>query len=334
MENAKGEQFVADFPVGVTRPVQYESSIKSQSVYMSLQQLVPYDRVRDYFLAQCGIAISTGSVSNFNKEYSERLEEFDAMAKRVLKSQPVLHADETVINVNGKLVWLHNVSNDKWTLFNRHAKRGGIAIKEMGVLEDYKGTLCHDHWKPYFQLRRCRHSLCNAHHLRELERASEQDGQKWAKAMQELLLEANEATAAAGGCLRKQAVETFTGRYRKVPTKGGLECPAPAAETDDDKPGRVARSKSRNLLERLRTFETETLRFMTDPLVPFTKNQSENDIRMTKLQQEISGRFLSFEGAHIFCRVRSYLSSCRKHGVTATEALKTLFAGVLPDFIV
>jgi transposase len=31
--------------------------------------------------------------------------------------------------------------------------------------------------------------------------------------------------------------------------------------------------------------------------------------------------------------VRSYLSTCRKHGLSATEALQMLFSGDLPDFI-
>ena len=54
---------------------------------------------------------------------------------------------------------------------------------------------------------------------------------------------------------------------------------------------------------------------------------------MTKLHQKISGCFRSKDGADIFCRIRSYLSTCRKHGVSATDALNLLFAGKQPDFM-
>ncbi len=94
----------------------------------------------------------------------------------------------------------------------------------------------------------------------------------------------------------------------------------------------MARSKSRNLLERLRDFENDTLRFMDDKIVPFSNNQAENDLRMTKVQQKISGCFQSLQGAKIFCRIRSYLSTCRKQGVAVSEALRLLFEGKFPSF--
>jgi len=71
---------------------------------------------------------------------------------------------------------------------------------------------------------------------------------------------------------------------------------------------------------------------MTDAEVPFTNNQGENDIRMTKVHQKISGCFRSMEGAEIFCRIRGYISSCQKHGVSSSEAMELLFAGKLPEF--
>jgi transposase len=38
------------------------------------------------------------------------------------------------------------------------------------------------------------------------------------------------------------------------------------------------------------------------------------------------------EGALIFCRIRSFLSTCRKQGIKASQALDGLFRGQLPDF--
>jgi transposase len=329
LEDQNGKRYVAPFPEDVTRPVQYGMGVKVNAVYMSQYQLIPYNRIEDHFLDQIGIGVSAGSIVNFSKDAFDRLDFFESWVKEQLASSALIHSDETGINIGGARRWLHNVSNDRFTFFYPHAKRGSEAMDEMGILSAYQGILCHDHWKAYFRYGGS-HALCNAHHLRELERAVEQDKQKWAEQMITLLTEINKATSDAGGCLATAQSEPYTKRYRQVLLEAEQECPPP---DETKKRGKTARSKARNLLERLRDFESETLRFMVDPNVPFSNNQAENDLRMTKVQQKISGCFRSMDGAKFFCRIRSYLSTCRKQGVTASDALRLLFQGKYPAFI-
>ena len=328
-----GRKHVAPFPEGVTRPVQYGVGVKINSVYLSQYQMIPYNRIEEQFADQLQIPISAGSIVNFNKDAFDRLEFFDTWVKNRLANAPMVHLDETGINVNSKRLWLHNTSTDSYSYFYPHQKRGGEALDEIGILADHQGILCHDHWKPYFHYGAA-HALCNAHHLRELERAAEQDGQKWAKQMSELLLEINQAVDDVGGCLDPPGAELFRKRYREVLIEAERECPEPKKKACPWKPGKIAKSKSRNLLERLRDFEEAVLRFMVNPLVPFSNNQAENDLRMIKVQQKVSGCFRSMDGAKVFCRIRSYLTTCRKQGVTATEALRLLFEGKWPAFMV
>lgn len=333
LKDQGGKRYVAPFPEGVARPVQYGNGVKVNSVYMSQYQLIPYNRIEDHFLDQLGIPMSGGSIFNFNQEAYERLESFDQWVKRQLAVSAVLHVDETGVNISGKLHWLHSASDAKWTCFFPHTKRGAEAMDAMGILPTFKGTLCHDHWKPYFQYGAF-HALCNAHHLRELERAFEQDKQQWAAKMSELLKEINEAVLDAGGVLSASESKRYRKRYRKLLSEAESECHAPKETERQGSRGRIPRSKARNLLERLKDHENDVLRFMDKPDVPFSNNQAENDIRMTKVQQKISGCFRSFEGALIFCRIRSYLSTCRKQGISATEALRLLFEGKSPDFMI
>jgi transposase len=332
LENAQGQRFVAPFPDGVTRPAQYGASVKANAVYMSMFQLIPYERVQTHFAENFDLPISAGTLINFNRDAYERLATFEALAKQCLTQEAVVHADETGINVGGQRIWLHNASSTQWTLFHPHAKRGLEAMDAIGVLPGFQGVLVHDHWKPYYRYD-CTHALCNAHHLRELTYAYEQDAQSWAKAMRELLLNLNEAVIAAGGVLAPADAALGRRRYRRLLKRADAECPEPVVPEGVPKRGRLKRSKSRNLLERLRDYEADVLRFMRQAEVPFTNNQGERDIRMTKVQQKISGCFRSLDGAKVFCRIRSYLSTCRKNEVGIGEALECLFNGRWPAFI-
>jgi len=59
----------------------------------------------------------------------------------------------------------------------------------------------------------------------------------------------------------------------------------------------------------------------------FDNNQSKRDLRMMKLHQKISGTFRSWDALVNFCRIRGYLSTARKNGLIALDALNRLFAG-------
>jgi transposase len=333
LEDERGRRVVAPFPEHVKVKTQYASGVKIHSVYMSNFQLLPYKRIEEHFADQFDIPLSAGSIYNFNKEVYERLAPFEDWVKRELSKALLLHADETGINIGGKRKWLHVVCSATLTLLMPHDKRGGEAMAAMGVLPEYTGTLVHDHWKPYYQLP-CYHALCNAHHLRELERAWEQDQQQWAKQMQALLLEINKAVDAAGSMLNTPEAEAFRERYRQLLKEAETECPPPdESQRKKGQRGRLKRSKSRNLLERLIQFEEDVLRFMVELDVPFTNNQGERDLRMSKVQQKISGCFRSELGAKIFARIRSYLSTCQKNGVSSEEALRLLYEGRWPEFM-
>jgi transposase len=57
------------------------------------------------------------------------------------------------------------------------------------------------------------------------------------------------------------------------------------------------------------------LRFLTDPAVPFTNNLAEQDGRMMKRRQKISGGFRSLDGAKNFAIIRSVSLDSQEAGL-------------------
>ena len=86
--------------------------------------------------------------------------------------------------------------------------------------------------------------------------------------------------------------------------------------------GRVPHRVGHNLLFRLRNRRQDVLRFLHDPTVPFTNNLAEQDGRMMKVKQKISGGFRSDDGAEDFGIIRTLISTARKQG---WNLLQTLF---------
>lgn len=329
--NEQGQEFHAPFPDGVVSATQYGSSVKAMSVYLSQFQILPYDRIADLFADQMMLPLSPGSVCNFNQQAFEALESFEQWVSKKLTESDVLNLDETSINVNGKRIWLHLAANNLYTRYHPHKKRGLEAINDMGILPNSSAILCHDHWKPYFLFPN-EHALCNAHILRELAAVYETDKQQtWASKCASLLKHFNRIVDKAGGSLNGQEAEKHKKPYRRLLDLGERQSPEQAKPPGQKGP--VKKTTARNLLLRLRQHEDDVLRFMTHDRVPFTNNLAEQNLRMAKVQQKISGCFRTWDGAMTFCRIRGFLSTCQKHNFSPSLALTLLFNGQLPHFV-
>src|SRR5215475_5835166 len=131
---------------------------------------------------------------------------------------------------------------------------------------------------------------------------------------------ATASSAAMGGrfwtCSKRQ--------HRKNP-KEGLAFheaqPALAVTKGRKCRGRQRRRTGHNLLLRLSIRKQDVLRFLTDPDVPFTNNQAEQDGRMMKVKQKISGGFRSDDGANTFVINRTVISTAKKQDWNVLETL-------------
>lgn len=231
----------------------------------------------------------------------------------------VLHKGETGMHVKGKLQWLHVSSTQKLTYYAVHPQRGQAAMRAIGIWAQFSGVSLHDGWASYFQFNDCSHALCNAHHLREMRFVQEQYQQAWASELAQLLCAAKQEVAERQKALAPERIVLYHQRYETLLRQGFQANPPP--ETPPQQRGRQPQSPPKNLLDRLQKYQHATLAFISDFRIPFDNNLAERDIRMMKVKQKISGTFRTIEGATLFCAIRSYLSTARKQGQQAIQAL-------------
>ena len=316
----------AIFPVNVNRYVQYGPRIKGLIVYLQNYQLLPSERTSQLIEDLFEHRLSTGTLYNTCQQAFNKLGDFEEQLKLVLSAALVAGFDETGFRVHKTRMWLHSCSTELYAYYTVHRKRGYQAMQAAGVLSNFKGTAIHDFWKSYFKYT-CKHGLCNAHMLRDLCFITERFDQTWSEQMSKLLCKMKAAKDKAILKGKKAFSKATINRYRKEFDKiiqQGLDA-NPFEPPKIKKRGRVAKSKPRNLVERLQNYVDEYLLFFTDFNVPFDNNFSERDIRMMKVKQKISGCFRSLDGAKYFARIRSYIVTARKQNVNAFDALCNLF---------
>ena len=240
--------------------------------------------------------------------------------RKELLNSLVLHVDETPIKINGEQYYIHNISNDKYTLQYVSKKRGEKAIKEFGFLENYHGILIHDHFIMYYKYG-SGNAECNVHALRYLKGVTDFTEHKWAGKMSDLIIEMKnrkkELIASNVDKMSDIEYEKFKEKYLEILDEGNLEY-------KEDLKTNAYKEEERRLLNRLNKYVDNHLLFLKKFYVPFSNNRAEIDLRFVKIRQKI-GKFRSIEGASNFVVIRSFTSTCSKNKKSLNSSLKEIF---------
>ena len=317
-----GEKTAGKFPDEAKAHVQFGPRTKALAAYFSSRHMLPEERMAEIFKDAFGMEISPSALASFVSNVAEKAEKSQEKTFDELQKAPCKHLDETGLYVAGKRDWLHVIS-DKFRTFYRYSTKRGE------MFEGLNGVVSHDCWNPYYGMEKVEHSLCNAHILRELVAIIEHEKENWAKRMKRLLLRSHRLWKNGGDCpprvekseiLKKiydRIVENALKHYESLPE---------LKPKGKEKRGKTKRRAGHNLALRLQKRQDDVLRFLFDARAPFTNNQAERDLRMTKVKQKISGCFRSEKGAKNFATLYGFFSTARKQGKNPLAEIQALFA--------
>jgi transposase len=318
---------VAAFPADAQAPVQYGKNFRALLAYLYDAQEGASRRIREMCAEMFGYAVSEATLQSARQEQYEALEPFEKRLVEILPQEPVLHADETSVMIDKVRHWLHVLCTPLLTFFAIHLSRGKDAIEAAGIIPRFTGWLMHDFLSSYLGFENCLHTFCKSHLLRELVFLFEQHRQAWAGDLHDLFLDMHlcvQHRKARDAPVTEKEYRRWCDQYRKLLRAGRKANPLTLEQRANP---RGKQSKEQNLLDRLEGYQESILAFLWNLDLPFTNNEAERAFRMMKVRLKISGCFRTFQGACRHARIRSYISTLRKHGLPVLEHLRRALDG-------
>jgi len=295
------------FPAEARAPASYGTSIRAMISYLNTVQCIPFERLKEIFEECFHVPFSQGTVGNILKSMKRASDGVYGEIRSRITNSPVVGADETGTNVNGKQEWVWGFQTDKLTYLYHDPSRGKKAIDKHFPDGLPHSTLVTDRYAPYFNSFVKDHQICLAHLLRELTCLPEFDkNQNWSSRMKELFQEA----------IHKRKVM----EWEKIPRENLLE------RLDDllDSPLYELHKDFDCLQRSLLKHRDSIFRFLSNPDIPYDNNATERAFRVVKVKQKVSGCFRSEKGAHVYTQLLSIADTSKKNGKSRFQAMRLI----------
>lgn len=324
------ETLRGNFPDNIRGPIQYGENLQALTVALNTVGALSINRIHEILGNVFNIPLSTGVIYNMVHRCAQAVSGTVTAIGELVKQSYTAHFDETGSRVNGKLWWVHNASTSNLTYLGISTKRGARGMNDVGILPEFQGIAVHDCWSPYWKYPNLAgHALCNVHLTRELVGVMENHPkQTWAKdfkALLEAMKKARDKAIEKGKSdLSYYLYRKFSTQYDEIIARGIEQNPL---KPPKKKRGRPAKGKVRSLIDRLQKRKASVCLFIYDFAVPFSNNQAEQDIRIIKVKNKVTGGFRTEHGANDYLMIMSYVGTAKKNNVNVHEAIKQAIAG-------
>lgn len=322
------KEYQPKFPDNVKSIINYDEDIKKIVVYLSSYCNMPNQKVTELLglLSDNKIKMSQGTVGNTMYQFNQKSKDILKAMKKAILKESVINEDETPIVVNGKVMSAIGVFTKEISIIEAFANRTLESFKEMGILNKYIGTVCHDHNNIHKSFIQSKQAECNFHILRYCKAEYEIHKRECITDFMNHLLKlrdkVQEEELKGKTCFTEAEYEKAKIEYLEL-----LEIWYKELKKDYRKENAKYYDSERCLVSRLKEYVDDHLRFTTDFRIDFTNNLAERGLRKIKTKLKIAGGFRNLKFSKYYCGAISIIDTCKKKNMNIGESIKNIFMG-------
>lgn len=322
------KQYMPKFPDNVKNPRNYAENVKAIATYLNTYCNVPNLKTTEFldFLSDGKINMAPATVLNILSQFSKKSEPIIKEMKEEILKEAVINEDETPIEVNGKIMSTIGVFTKKLSILEAFANRKLESFQEMGILDRYIGTVCHDHNKIHNSFIQSTQAECNFHILRYCKSEYGVHKRESIKEFMNYMLELRDE-------VDKHKLEGKTsfseGEYKQAKEEYLRKLDKWDKEYSEQTKNSMSKYylTERNLKKRLREYVDDHLRFLTDFRIDFTNNLAERGLRPIKKKLKIAGCFRSLTYAKHYCHAMSIIDTGKKQNLNIGQLIIDVLKG-------
>lgn len=317
-----GARVHAPFPEGFINEVNYDGTVKALAFLLGNECCVSHGKIRKLLaeLTEGRVLLSDGMINGLCAEFSAKTEKEKKEILKKLMASPVMNADFTNASVNGKSAQVLVLASPSGNaaLYIGREKKGHAGVRGT-PLEDYVGTVVHDHDKTFYSYG-TGHQECIQHDIRYLTGSIQNEPElTWNGQMLSLFREMLHYRNGLPEGIQAdpRVVSGFETEYDRILKKA-------EAEYADEPPNDYYR-EGYNLFIRLREYKENELLFLHDTRVPANNSLCERLARVYKRKQKQAVTLRSYENLCYICDSLSVVYLLRAGGENVYQKISEIY---------